>query len=151
MSKKSASKKEIEMKRFFALLSLLLRNWCWKIFEYIEKLLHPLRAVDRDKNAYGSLPHRILNTSNGFSITHKKRGRHLRKRVCNAKCIADLLELFVKVRPHKTVPFFLFISLKKSELFATWTISVWQSVPTSFGSVKITKTEKFVKVYWHSS
>ena len=74
MSKKSASKKEIEMKRFFALLSLLLRNWCWKIFEYIEKLLHPLRAVDRDKNAYGSLPHRILNTSNGFSITHKNAG-----------------------------------------------------------------------------
>ena len=30
-------------------------------------------------------------------------------------------------------------------------MSVLQSVPTSFGSVKIIKTEKFLKVSWHSS
>ena len=77
------------------------------ILKYIEKLLHSLRAVDRGtKNAYGrpgSLPHRILNTSNGFSITHKN-ARHLRIRVCNAKCIADLLELLVKYGHIKKFP-----------------------------------------------
>ena len=96
--------RKIEMKRFFA-LSISFEKLM--ILKYIEKLLHSLRAVDRGtKNAYGrpgSLPHRILNTSNGFSITHKN-ARHLRIRVCNAKCIADLLELFVKYGHIKKFP-----------------------------------------------